>query len=83
MPPPILYQDNTAVVEILKKGPAAQLRTRHINIRYHFLGDMMRRNEIQIVYCKTEDMLADGLTKGLVGEAFRRLRDRLVTVTVN
>jgi hypothetical protein len=27
-------------------------------------------------------MLADGLTKGLVGETFRRLRDKLVTVTV-
>ena len=80
LPAPILYQDNTAVVDILKKGPGAQMRTRHISIRFHFLGDLMRRGEIKLMYCKTEDMLADGLTKSLVGEKFRSMRDRMVTV---
>lgn len=80
LPVPILYQDNTAVVDILKKGPGAQMRTRHISIRFHFLGDLMRRGEIKLMYCKTEDMLADGLTKSLVGEKFRGMRDRMVTV---
>ncbi len=82
LPAPVIYQDNTSMMDILKRGPGAQLRTRHVSIRYHFLGDLLRRGEVEIVYCKTEDMLADGLTKGLVGETFRRMRDRLVTVTM-
>jgi hypothetical protein len=82
LPPPVLYQDNTSVVDILKRGPGAQMRTRHLSIRFYFLGDLMRRGEIIITYCKTEDMLADGLTKPLVGEAFRRIREALVKVTM-
>jgi hypothetical protein len=79
-PPPTIYQDNTSVLAILKKGPGAQLRTRHLSIRFHFLGDLLRRGEVNIVYCKTLDMLADGLTKALVGTLFSSMRDRLITV---
>lgn len=77
---PVIYQDNTSVADILKRGPCAQLRTRHLSIRHHFAGDLMKKKELVIEYCPTEDMIADILTKPLIGENFRRLRDRMVKV---
>jgi hypothetical protein len=77
---PVIYQDNTSVVDILKRGPSAQLRTRHLGIRHHFVGDLIKRDEVKIEYCRTEDMVADMLTKPLIGQQFRKLRDVLVRV---
>jgi hypothetical protein len=78
--PAKIYQDNTSVAEILKRGPVAQLRTRHLSIRYHFVADLIRRKEVQIVACGSENMLADGMTKPLTGRVFERLRNALITV---
>jgi hypothetical protein len=44
-------------------------RTRHLSIRYHFAGDLVKRSELQIKYCASEEMLADGLTKPLLGNS--------------
>jgi hypothetical protein len=76
----VVFQDNTAVQDILKRGPSAELRTRHLSVRYHFVADLIKRGEIIINYCPTNDMLADMLTKPLVGEQFARLRSYLVSV---
>ena len=80
--PVVAYQDNTAVKDILKRGPTAQQRTRHLTIRHHFVGDLMKKNQVVIEYCETEKMLADMLTKALVGRSFEELRDRLVTIVI-
>jgi hypothetical protein len=76
------YKGNTSVVDILKRGPGAQMRTRYLSISQYFLGDLMHRGEIIITYCKAAVMVADGLKKPLVGKIFRRLRDALVQVTM-
>lgn len=77
---PIIFQDNTSVKDILKRGPSAQQRTRHLNVRQHFVGDLMKRGEVEIQYCESEQMLADMLTKPLMGGLFKYLRDAVVTV---
>jgi hypothetical protein len=61
-----IFQDNTSILSILKKGPSADLRTRYLNIRYFFMGDLIKRNEAAIQYCHTGDILADMFTKPLV-----------------
>lgn len=38
----------------------------------------MARGEVEIERCATEGMVADGLTKPLIGEAFRKLRSLMV-----
>lgn len=78
-----IFQDNTSVLSILKKGPSADLRTRYLSIRYFFMGDIIKRNEAAIEYCPTGDMLADMFTKPLVGAQFQKLRDAIVTLDVN
>jgi hypothetical protein len=75
-----VYQDNTAVPMILRKGPSADSKVRHLDIRYYAAQDLVKRGEIVIEYCPSEDMIADILTKPLVGDKFLGLRDKLIKV---
>jgi len=52
--------------------------SRHIDIRYFFAKDRVDTEGIDIVYCPTEQMLADFFTKPLRGSLFRRLKAVLI-----
>ena len=53
-------------------------RTRHIDIRYFFIKDIIKREAIDIHYCPTEQMIADFYTKPLQGGLFKALRDYIM-----
>lgn len=78
VPPVTLHQDNKSAMALVSKGRSTSQRTRHINIRYFFIKDRVDSNEIRIVHTRTEDMLADILTKPLQGDLFRKFRKRLL-----
>jgi hypothetical protein len=59
-----LYEDNQACINIAK-NPQEYSRTRHIQVRYHFIRELIASGKIQVVYCPTADQLADLFTKGL------------------
>ena len=78
----VLYQDNTSSIKLENNGKKSSTkRTRHINIRYFMITDKVKKGEITIDYCPTEDMLADYFTKSLQGSLFRRLRNAVMGVT--
>ena len=66
--PAIVYQDNKSTIQLIKNGRSNSERTRHINIRYFYLSDRIKENEIIIEYKSANEMLADMLTKPLQGE---------------
>ena len=72
--PAIICQDNQSTIALAEKGKSTSDRTRHIDIRYFFIKDLIERKEIVVEYLRTEDMIADLLTKPLQGQKFRRLR---------
>jgi hypothetical protein len=41
------------------------MRTKHINIHYHFIRDVVKKGYIKLQYCPTDDMTVDILTKAL------------------
>lgn len=45
-------------------------RTKHIDTRLHFIRDLIAGKIIDVQYCKTEDQLADILTKALPKDKF-------------
>ena len=60
----VLYGDNQGCLA-LAKNPTLHARTKHIEMRHHFIRERIESGEIRQVYCSTEDMVADGLTKAL------------------
>jgi hypothetical protein len=59
-----LFCDNQAAVR-LTEADNYHARTKHIDIRYHFIRDVVAGGKVALVYCPTDDMTADILTKAL------------------
>jgi hypothetical protein len=59
-----IFMDNQAAVTIAH-NPQHHSRTKHIDIAHHFLRDLVKRGTLNTVYVKTENNLADILTKGI------------------
>jgi hypothetical protein len=74
----VLYQDNQAAMKLALNGRSNSDNTRHIKIRYFFIKQYLDSGEIKIIYCPTDKMLADALTKPLQGQLFTSMRDRLL-----
>ena len=49
--------------------------SRHVNIRYFFVKDLVDRKRVRIIYCPTGKMLGDFFTKPTQGELFRFFRN--------
>ncbi|GJZ71327.1 hypothetical protein Tco_0635178 [Tanacetum coccineum] len=69
---PIMY-DNKGAIE-LSKNPVQHSRTKHIEIRHHFLRVNVQKGNISIEKVTSEDNIADILTKPLKREPFNYLR---------
>ncbi|MCH93881.1 disease resistance protein [Trifolium medium] len=52
-------------------------RCKHIDVRYHFLRDLSKDGVIELKFCKSQNQLADIMTKALKLEAFCKLREAL------
>jgi hypothetical protein len=77
----IAYQDNTSTVRLEENGKASSGKmTKHINIRYFFCTDRIKKGELSVQYCPTLDMMADYFTKALQGSLFRKLRDLIMGI---
>ena len=73
------YQDNESAIKMERNGKAScGQRSRHIDIRYFFISDHSKRQNIDIVHCPTTAMLADFFTKPLQGSLFRKFRSVLL-----
>ena len=71
-----LLCDNESAVKIVN-NPVQHSRTKHIDIRHHFLRDHVARNDISLCGVRSEDQLADIFTKPLDESTFCRLRSEL------
>ncbi|GJV66156.1 hypothetical protein Tco_1476984 [Tanacetum coccineum] len=69
---PVLF-DNKGAID-LSKNPVLHSRTKHIEIRHHFLCDNVQKGNISIEKVAFEDNIADILTKPLKREPFNLLR---------
>jgi hypothetical protein len=79
--PAILHQDNQSAILLEKNGKASSSkRTRHINIRYYFIADRIKKGEVTIEYCPTEEMVGDFFTKPLQSALFYKLRAIILNI---
>ncbi len=75
----ILYQDNKSAMLLETNGRASSSkRTRHIEIWYYYVADRVAKGDLRVVWCPTDEMIADFLTKPLQGKAFVKFRNMLM-----
>ena len=74
--PTVIEEDNQGAIA-LSKNPKFLGRTKHVDIRYHFIRDKVESKEILLKYCPTNNMVADVLTKALSKNSFERFRTML------
>jgi hypothetical protein len=63
-PPTTLFSDNQAAIA-LARDHQYHSRTKHIDVRYHFIRWVIEQGSLRLIYCPTDDMVADTLTKAL------------------
>ncbi|WVZ51947.1 LOW QUALITY PROTEIN: hypothetical protein U9M48_003044 [Paspalum notatum var. saurae] len=68
-----LLIDSTSAISVAK-NPVLHSRTKHIDVRFHFLRDHYEKGDIDLVHVASENQLADIFTKPLEFGAFVRLR---------
>ncbi|KAH9142061.1 hypothetical protein AeRB84_013835 [Aphanomyces euteiches] len=76
--PIIVYEDNQSTIKMAENS-ALQQRTKHIDVRHHFIRDLVREHMIKIEYCPTNEMLADMLTKTLPRPKFQEHLSKVMT----
>ena len=79
--PTIIYCDNQGA-QALAKNPEYHTRTKHIDVRWHFIREKVQEGRVKLVYVSTSQMLADSMTKAIKGDAFVQFRKALVLEAV-
>ena len=64
LPPTTLFSDNQSAIALTKEHQY-HARTKHIDVRFHFIRWIIEDGKIRLIYCPTEEMVADALTKAL------------------
>ena len=63
-----LYMDNQGAMSITK-DPKHHTRTKHIDVYYHFIQNLVKEGTIVLRYVRSKENAADILTKALPREA--------------
>ncbi|KAJ3686570.1 hypothetical protein LUZ61_015734 [Rhynchospora tenuis] len=72
---PILC-DNTSAI-LISKNPVLHSRTKHIEIRHHFIRDHVEKGDVELIHVDTKDQIADIFTKPLPTQQHIELRFKL------
>jgi hypothetical protein len=71
-----VYCDNQSTIS-MTKNPVFHNRTKHIDIRHHFIRELVQQEFLFFEFCKSEDQLADIFTKALPKDRLETLRSQL------
>ncbi|KAH9155528.1 hypothetical protein AeRB84_002517 [Aphanomyces euteiches] len=73
----VIHEDNMGVLH-LAKNPGHHDRTKHFDVRLHRVRDYVSSKQIGLVHVRSQDQLADGLTKPLKGVMFAKFKKALL-----
>ena len=67
--PVLVYCDSQAAIAYTK-DPKYHGKTKHIDIKYNYVKDMVARKEVNVKYISTQKMIADPMMKPIPREVF-------------
>ena len=71
-----IFYDNQSCVNLLK-NPVFHDKSKHIEIKFHYIKDMVQRGAMKFQYVETEEKIVDVLTKPLVRVKLEYFREIL------
>jgi hypothetical protein len=78
----ILKMDSQSAIA-LSKNPVFHERSKHIDVRFHFIRECVGDGKLDIEHVRTEEQIADILTKPLARDRFCELREKLGVVKIS
>jgi hypothetical protein len=72
----IVMCDNSSIIK-LSNNPVMHGRSKHIDVRFHFLRELVNDGIIELLHCGTEEQTADIMTKPLKLESFHKFRSQM------
>jgi hypothetical protein len=61
----------------MAKNPVFHSRTKHINIKHHFIRSVIEGGDVQLILYSSQEQLADIFTKALPRRRFQQLREAM------
>lgn len=68
---------NNVSIIILTKNLIAHGRIKHIEMRFHYLRELVSEEKLKLGCCKSEDQVDNLLTKGIIIEVFKKLKKHM------
>jgi Reverse transcriptase (RNA-dependent DNA polymerase)/Integrase core domain/GAG-pre-integrase domain len=75
-----LFSDNQSAIALTKEHQY-HARTKHIDVRFHFIRWIIEDGKLRLIYCPTNEMVADILTKALVSAKVKHFASELGLVS--
>ncbi len=74
--PTEIWEDNTSCI-IMSENPTNRDRSRHVDVKVHYLRDLVRDGHAKLVKCGGTQNVSDVLTKSLTRPAFEKHREHM------
>ena len=75
--PMTIFEDNQSTIA-MTRNPQHHGRAKHVDIKFHYIREMVTMNKIELKYYKSDEVIADMLTKGIGKIQFAKLRNMIV-----
>ena len=76
-----IWEDNASCI-MMSENPTNRDRSRHVDVKVHFVRDLVRDGHIKLVKCAVTQNVLDALTKSLPRPAFEKHREYMVGTKV-
>jgi hypothetical protein len=75
--PTLVFEDNMSTILLVKNGNDKG-KTKHMDVRYHYIKELVDHGKIILQHLSTTEMISDILTKPLVLGPYQYLRNKLL-----
>ncbi len=77
----IIFANNQKIIK-LTENFVFQKRTKHIAIKYHYIRDLIKHENVQLIYKTIDQMIVDELTKSLKSILFKKFVASLDMISI-